>query len=119
MPKPLRISAFIAVALLGITACAQGIATPIPAPTASPSSPAVRPTATLAASSTGQPSATLPAAAGTATSVVEGPGCTVSASLIPTPGPTEAALFPAPTEADWIEGPATASITFLEYSDFQ
>jgi hypothetical protein len=40
-------------------------------------------------------------------------------SRIPTPSATETSLFPAPTDTDWTEGPATASVTFLEYSDFQ
>jgi hypothetical protein len=44
--------------------------------------------------------------------------CTV-VSLMPTPGPTEASLFPAPGPEDWTQGPQTASVTFLEYSDFQ
>ncbi len=45
-------------------------------------------------------------------------GCTV-VSLLPTPGPTEQSLFPDVTEKDWSRGPLTASVTIIEYSDFQ
>lgn len=41
-------------------------------------------------------------------------------SLSPTPGPTEASLFPGPQESDWIRGSnPEASLTITEYSDFQ
>jgi len=72
----------------------------------SPATPAVpAPTLTPAASATAEPAS------------AQG-NCTV-VSLMPTPGPTEASLFPAPGPADWTQGPETASVTFLEYSDFQ
>lgn len=45
-------------------------------------------------------------------------GCTV-VSLLPTPGPTEQSLFPDVSENDWSRGPLTASVTIIEYSDFQ
>jgi hypothetical protein len=46
------------------------------------------------------------------------PGCTVK-SLFPTPNPTMEALFPPVSEGDWVRGPETASVTLIEYSDFQ
>lgn len=46
------------------------------------------------------------------------PGCTVI-SPMPTPGPTQRSLFPPVSDADWVRGPDTASITIIEYSDFQ
>jgi hypothetical protein len=46
------------------------------------------------------------------------PGCTV-ASLKPTAGPTEQSLFPVSKEGDQVEGPDNASVTIIEYSDFQ
>lgn len=46
------------------------------------------------------------------------PSCTVS-SPQPTPGPTEQALFPLVGEGDWVIGPETASLTIMEYGDFQ
>lgn len=46
------------------------------------------------------------------------PGCTV-VSRQPTPNPTDEALFPPTGEGDWIKGAENASITLLEYSDFQ
>lgn len=46
------------------------------------------------------------------------PSCTVS-SPQPTPGPTEQTLFPPVNETDWALGPETASLTILEYGDFQ
>ena len=45
------------------------------------------------------------------------PGCTVVTQS--TPGPTEQALFPAPTEQDWTLGPEDAYVTIIEYGDFQ
>lgn len=43
--------------------------------------------------------------------------CTV-VSTIPTPGPTEQSLFPPVGTGDWTQGPDTAQVTFIEYSDF-
>ena len=45
-------------------------------------------------------------------------GCTVIARQ-PTPGPTQASLFPPVTEDDHVKGPDTAKVTIIEYSDFQ
>ena len=46
------------------------------------------------------------------------PGCTV-VSPVPTPGPTIQAMFPVSEETDWARGLKTASVTIIEYSDFQ
>lgn len=45
-------------------------------------------------------------------------GCTVI-SQQPTPGPTAESIFPPVADTDWIRGPANASVTIIEYSDFQ
>jgi di/tricarboxylate transporter len=48
--------------------------------------------------------------------------CTVVSSIFPTPNPTQAAqvsLFKPVSDSDYILGNKEASITFLEYSDFQ
>lgn len=45
-------------------------------------------------------------------------GCTVVAKQ-PTPGPTQASLFPLVNENDHVKGPDTAKVTIIEYSDFQ
>jgi nitrous oxide reductase accessory protein NosL len=45
-------------------------------------------------------------------------GCTV-VSILPTPGPTEASLFPPVGASDWVSGATNPRVTFLEYSDFQ
>jgi cyclophilin family peptidyl-prolyl cis-trans isomerase/protein-disulfide isomerase len=45
-------------------------------------------------------------------------GCTV-VSAQPTPGPTQESLFPSVSASDWVRGPADASITIVEYADFQ
>ena len=44
--------------------------------------------------------------------------CTVVSSQ-PTPDSTERSLFPAVSDVDWVQGPDTAAVTFIEYSDFQ
>ena len=44
------------------------------------------------------------------------PGCTV-VSFLPTPDPTS--LFPDVSSDDWTNGPLTASVKIIEYSDFQ
>jgi multidrug efflux pump subunit AcrA (membrane-fusion protein) len=44
------------------------------------------------------------------------PGCTV-VSFLPTPDPTS--IFPPVSSDDWSNGPMTATVTIIEYSDFQ
>lgn len=46
------------------------------------------------------------------------PGCTIM-SIEPTESSKEDSLFGLITEDDWVIGPATATVTLLEYSDFQ
>ena len=45
-------------------------------------------------------------------------GCTV-VSPKPTPGPTQQSLIPPVSEKDWVQGYPTATVTIIEYSDFQ
>jgi cyclophilin family peptidyl-prolyl cis-trans isomerase/protein-disulfide isomerase len=45
-------------------------------------------------------------------------GCTAT-SPKPTTGPTEASLFPPVSDKDWVLGSDQASITIIEYGDFQ
>jgi hypothetical protein len=83
----------------------------IPPPTASPSItpsaiPSEAPTLIIA------PSQTPPS-----TSVAGPAHCTVI-SPRPTPGPTEASIFPPVSAQDWVSGPPDAKITLTEYSDF-
>lgn len=75
---------------------------------------------TLDAMITAEPSqaASLPATAGTQTSPGTLAKCAVVSSRI-TPDATEQALFPAVSDSDWSQGPDTAAVTFIEYSDFQ
>lgn len=53
-----------------------------------------------------------------ATQKASPPGCTV-VSPQPTAGPTEQSLFPPVSDSDWVQGPATAYVTIIEYGDFQ
>jgi cyclophilin family peptidyl-prolyl cis-trans isomerase/protein-disulfide isomerase len=68
-----------------------------------------------AATATPPPSPAQPSAAAAAEVP---PGCTV-VSAPPTPGPTQESLFPSVSASDWVRGPADASITIIEYADFQ
>ena len=45
-------------------------------------------------------------------------GCTVVTQK-PTEGPTPTSIYPTVTDTDWVKGPASASVTIVEYSDFQ
>jgi hypothetical protein len=72
-----------------------------------PATQALEPTSMMAATQ-----APLPVSGG------EMAGCTAK-SLFPTPNPTLEALFPAVSDEDWVRGPETASVTLIEYSDFQ
>jgi hypothetical protein len=109
--KRFLIPAILLALLLG--AC-QGNA---PASTEAASSTTIEAYAATQPSGESSTSATEPAAAetqapGTST------GCTV-VSPQPTPGPTEQSLFPPVSDQDWVMGPETASITIIEYGDFQ
>ena len=90
---------------LSLAACQGQAASPQPTPTEA-ATPSLVPTiqATQAEATPTQPSA--PA------------GCT-AISPEPTPGPTETSLFPLVNSDDWVKGPEDASITLIEYSDFQ
>jgi cyclophilin family peptidyl-prolyl cis-trans isomerase/protein-disulfide isomerase len=88
---------------------APTIEQPKPATQAAPATPTTAPTLTDAQKAA-EPT-TAPAASKEAK-------CTV-VSLLPTPGPTEASLFPPVSDKDWLLGKKTAPITFLEYSDFE
>ena len=52
------------------------------------------------------------------TGVTKAPGCTVTSHQT-TPDPTLQALLPPPTGKDWINGAKNASVTIIEYGDFQ
>ena len=90
---------------LSLAACQGQAASPQPTPTeaATPSLVPTIPTIQTEA---------------TPTQPVAPAGCTVI-SPEPMPGPTETSLFPLVSSDDWVKGPKSASITLIEYSDFQ
>ncbi len=94
--------------ILGLLLGACQSQAPLPPPTA----PLATPSPYFGAS--GLTATASPGAAATAAP----PGCTVI-SPQPTPGPTEASLFPPVTDKDWAIGVPTATVTIIEYSDFQ
>jgi len=91
---------------------------PVPADKATATLPPL-PTNTIAPT---KPPLTLPTSTAASKTVAESseamPGCTAK-SLFPTPDPTAQALFPAVSETDWTRGPITATVTLIEYSDYQ
>ncbi len=80
----------------------------------------VAPLPTLKAIVTSQSTqaSSLPSDTVTETSPVTVAKCAVVTSQL-TPDATEQALFPAVSDADWIQGADTAAVTFIEYGDFQ
>lgn len=108
-----RIFFYVLLLALALSACQSASpGTDTAAYTSSPT-PAANLPPTLAATPTPPPveSSAAPAAA-------VPPGCTV-VSAQPTPGPTQESLFPSVSAADWVRGPADASVTIVEYADFQ
>ncbi len=84
---------------------------------------AVLPSPTSAAAFTPFPSMTpalekQPGASSSEVASTVPPGCT-AISPKPTPGPTEASLFPPLRADEWVKGAPDASVTFVEYGDFQ
>jgi hypothetical protein len=74
--------------------------------------PAKSPALVATATATTQPTTSSPAQANAA-------GCRVESSLIPTPDATQVSQYPAVSKSDWSEGPEDASVTFIEYGDYQ
>jgi len=107
---------FVPILILGLLlgACQSQAPTspPATAPLATPSPKIAVPgsaVATSPATAIASPAMTLAAAP---------PGCTVI-SPQPTPGPTETSLFPPISNKDWAIGVPTATVSIIEYSDFQ
>jgi cyclophilin family peptidyl-prolyl cis-trans isomerase/protein-disulfide isomerase len=87
-----------------LAACTSAPATPSATPTTQATSPATNPTG-----------AVTPDGSSSTTKVT----CQV-VSLSPTQGPTEASMFPPISDSDWVLGDkASATLTIIEYSDFQ
>ena len=103
---------FVLMALMALSACApQATAVPTAVKTATqPTAPAA--TQPNAAAPAGEPTQAQFQASGPAT-------CTTKNSLLPAVDPTVVALFPPITEKDHVQGPATANVTIVEYSDYQ
>jgi hypothetical protein len=104
-----------------LTACSAGEQSPaltaLPKPTETFS--LKLPTQTASPTQAPEPTVTpVPTQESIPVSVESIPGCTAK-SLFPTPNPTMEALFPSVSEGDWVSGPETASVTLIEYSDFQ
>lgn len=103
---------------LALAACGGSAATEAEV-VPSPSSVAI---ASQDSASQASASQTVTPAPSTTTAQVSGgavpAGCTV-VSPRPTAGPTEQSLFPPISDKDWVIGPSSASVTLLEYSDFQ
>jgi cyclophilin family peptidyl-prolyl cis-trans isomerase/protein-disulfide isomerase len=116
-----RIFFLVVLLALALSAC-QG-AGPVTGSTV-PTAPANLPplptvTATPSSAAAISPAAVVSPTATSVTSAADVPlGCTV-VSTQPTPGPTQESLFPSVSSSDWTRGPADASVTIVEYADFQ
>jgi hypothetical protein len=70
----------------------------------------------------GTPAGTPPQAAGAAVATQDPNAAEMACTVVsanPTPGPTEASMFPPITEEDWVLGSnPTATMTIIEYSDY-
>jgi cyclophilin family peptidyl-prolyl cis-trans isomerase/protein-disulfide isomerase len=115
-----RIFFFVILLALALSACqGAGPGTGTAANNSSSTAPAnipPSPSATIAPTAATTPPAAKAPPAGPSASVPV--GCTV-VSIQPTPGPTQESLFPSVSSSDWSRGSADASITILEYADFQ
>ncbi len=98
------------IGVLALSACGQATATSTAAPTAT-TAPVNTPESSGATS--------VPTLAPLPTS--SGPAECRTSAVVPfgTPDPTQAAAIPPITENDWVLGPETASVTIMEYSDYQ
>jgi hypothetical protein len=108
----------ILVLALLLAACASSPATaPSAVPSTSPvaSTPTSAPTNAPSPSPTGEQTLASPGTPGMATTPAN---CTV-VSRASQPDPTVESLFPPVSSSDWVQGPDTAKVTFIEYSDFQ
>ena len=103
------------IAALVLSACTiQPTATVPPTSTIIPATATV--TVTPLPSLTPTPAATL---APTTAITPSGPATCQTVAVVPTIDPTTAAVFPAVSKSDWITGADGASITIIEYGDFQ
>lgn len=97
------------IGVLALSACGQA-----PATTAAPTATTAPAKTPVSGGATSVPTLVpLPTSSGPAE-------CHTSA-VVPfgTPNPTQAAAIPPVTENDWVLGPETASVTIIEYSDYQ
>jgi protein-disulfide isomerase len=84
-----------------------------------PTAPLATPSPQFAVAANPTAAAKPPATASPVAAVTSAPpGCTVI-SPQPTLGPTETSLFPPISDKDWVIGAPTATVSIIEYSDFQ
>jgi len=80
---------------------------------------AARPTVTVVTSPTPAATANSTAAAQPTPTAATAPGqCKVTSTLFPAPKSADAATYAPISTSDFIEGPATATMTLIEYADF-
>lgn len=104
--------------VLVLAACSPPAVTEAPAESGDA---AAAPAAESEAAATVPAATVVPAASEEEVSAVSmnGPEGCMAFSAIPTPDPALEALFPPPNAEDHVKGPAEASVTIMEYSDFQ
>ncbi len=80
--------------------------------------PAVQATPTVTPTAKVEAAPTVVLTVPTQAALLPSSDCTVITQK-PTPGPTQASIYPVVSSTDWVKGPASAKVTIIEYSDFQ
>lgn len=113
-----RIWLYILVVAVLLSACkgANQPTTVAPATSEKPTAATSVPTRIAVSLPTAADTATVEPTVASTMEIDPGPGCTLISYL---PDDPSGSLYPPVTAKDWVQGPATAQVTVIEYGDFQ